>query len=57
MEGLSQNFRAVGQPYIELHILKVQKLDACTRPLFTYTVIALHVHDYVHVWYITHAVV
>ena len=32
---LLPNFRAVGQTQAELHILKVEKLDACTKPLFT----------------------
>ena len=29
-----QNFKAVGPIQAELHILKVEKLDACIRPLF-----------------------
>ena len=28
------NFKAVGQTRAELHIFKVEKLDACIRPLF-----------------------
>ena len=37
------SFKAVGPAEAELHILKVEKLDACIRPLFansvTYTVL------------------
>ena len=29
-----RNFKAVGPTEAELHILKVEKLDACIRPLF-----------------------
>ena len=32
---LLPNFKAVGQTQAELHSLKVEKLDACIRPLFT----------------------
>ena len=32
---LLPNFRAVGQTQAELRILKVEKLDAYTKPLFT----------------------
>ena len=28
------NFKAVGPTEAELHILKVEKLDVCRRPLF-----------------------
>ena len=28
------NFKAVGETQAELHSLKVEKLDACIRPLF-----------------------
>ena len=31
---MSQNFKAVVQLQAELHLLKVEKLDACIRPLF-----------------------
>ena len=34
IEMLSQNFKAVAQLQAELHLLKVEKLDACIRPLF-----------------------
>ena len=33
------NFQAVGPTEAELHILKVEKLDACIRPLFANFVI------------------
>ena len=44
MTGKSlQNFKAVPQLQAELHLLKVEKLDACIRPLFanpvTYNII------------------
>ena len=29
---MSQNFKAVAQLQAELHLLKVEKLDACIRP-------------------------
>ena len=29
-----QNFKAVAQLQAELHLLKVEKLDVCIRPLF-----------------------
>ena len=32
------NFQAVDPTEAELHILKVEKLDACIRPLFTNSV-------------------
>ena len=31
---MSQNFEGVAQLHAELHLFKVEKLDACTRPLF-----------------------
>ena len=37
------NFKAVGPIEAELHILKVEKLDACIRPLFTNSVTYMHV--------------
>ena len=35
---LLPNFKAVGLIEAELHILKVEKLDACIRPLFANSV-------------------
>ena len=32
------NFKAVGSTEAELHLLKVEKLDACIRPLFANSV-------------------
>ena len=37
------NFKAVGQTQAELHVLKVEKLDVCTRPLFANSVIYVFV--------------
>ena len=36
-------FKAVGPTEAELHILKVEKLDACIRPLFANSVTYMHV--------------
>ena len=36
---LLPNFKAVGQTQAELHSLKVEKLNECTRPLFANSVI------------------
>ena len=35
---LLPNFKAIGQTQAELYSLKVEELDACTRPLFTNSV-------------------
>ena len=38
------NFKALGPTEAELHILKVEKLDACIRPLFANSVTYVCVH-------------
>ena len=43
MKVLSPNFGAVAQLQAELHLLKVEKLDACIRPLFTNPVTESHI--------------
>ena len=36
------NFKAAGQTGAELHIFKVEKMDACIRPLFANPVTYVH---------------
>ena len=51
---LSQNFKAL---QAELHLLKVEKLDAYIRPLFANPVIITYVCSYYRIYYIaTHIV-
>ena len=44
----SQNFEAVAQLQAELHLLKIERLDACIRPLFAnpITYIATNLYTY-----------
>ena len=48
---LSQNFKVVAQLQAELHLLKIEKLDACIRPLFANSVTYVK-HICIHTSYV-----